>query len=154
MLFLYYLARLSALWNVFLNYPPMCKFMGFVTQYSQMSATFWLNAIGFNVWNSFRKFENSSLGGNKLGIFDRRFKWYALYAWGCPMIVTFVTVLMQYLPMTENYFTPGIGKDSCTLHEGRRAWGKFFYFHIINGPILVSHTLLYHNTLEKKCKVV
>ena len=92
----------------------------------------------------------------ELGIFDKKYKWYALYAWGCPMIVTFVTVLMQYLPkeMTENYFTPGIGKDTCTLHEGRGAWGKFFYFHIINGPILVNHTLLYHNTLEKKCKVV
>ena len=140
MLFLYYLARLSALWNVFLNYPPMCKFMGFVTQYSQMSATFWLNAIGFNVWNSFRKFENSSLGGNKLGIFDRRFKWYALYAWGCPMICTIVTVIIQNLPdhvidSNPNLILPKIGKDSvCTLEP---QWAKLYYFHIINGPVMV-----------------
>ena len=139
MLFLYYLSMLSARWKIVYDYQPMCKLFGFVTHYSQMSAFFWLNAIAYNVWNSFRKLENSASRGKKLGIFDERFKWYALYAWGCPMICTIVTIVMQNLPdhvvaSNPNLTLPKIGDGSCTLEP---IWGKLFYFHIINGPILV-----------------
>ena len=116
-----------------------CHFLGFVIQNSEMSAFFWLSALSHNVWNSFRKLKPVSQIKRPriaLGIYNKKYKWYALYAWGCPLIVTFVTVLMQYLPeeMTKDYYTPGIGKISCTLHP---EWGLLFYFHIINGPILV-----------------
>ena len=130
---------LQARWKVVYDYQPMCKLFGFVTHYSQMSAFFWLNAIAYNVWNSFRKLENSGSREKKLGIFDERFKWYALYAWGCPMICTIVTIVMQNLPdhvvaSNPNLTLPKIGDGSCTLEP---IWGKLFYFHIINGPILV-----------------
>ena len=31
----------------------------------------------------------------KLGIFDPKYKWYALYSWGCPLIVSIVTFGMH-----------------------------------------------------------
>ena len=120
--------------------------IGFIIQYSKMSAFFWLSALSHNVWNSFRKIRPPIINLQRtieLGIFNKKYKWYALYAWGCPMIVTFVTILMQYLPedLTKDYLTPGIGKETCTLHQERGTWEKLFYFNIINGPILVSFTL-------------
>ena len=126
-----------------------CHFIAFVVQYSEMSAFLWLSALSHNVWNSFRKLKpaKQNLGKrSRLGIFDKKYKWYALYAWGCPFIVTFVTVIMQYLPeeFTKDYLTPGIGIKSCSLHELKDTWEKLFYLHIINGPILVRwlrHTL-------------
>ena len=129
-----------------------CHLIGFVIQYSEMSAFFWLSTLSHNVWNSFRKIRPpipNLQSKIELGIFNKKYKWYALYAWGVPMIVTFVTVLMQYLlkKMTEDYWTPGIGKDTCTLHQGSGTWEKLFYFHIFNGPILVSFTF-FHTSIS------
>ena len=142
MLFLYYLFMTIA--SRASTIQPICHLVGFIIQYSQMSTFFWLSAIGFNVWNSFRKMEDPSQTRNqskKLGIFDKRFKWYALYSWGCPMVVTLVTLVMQYVPKgqntNENLVYPEIGKDDkCTLEPER---ALFFYSFIIIGPILVTY---------------
>ena len=82
-----------------------------------------------------------------LGILYPKYKWYALYSWGCPLIVTIVTIIMQNLD--ENYvekinrnatywsttWTPKLGETTCFFPSNE---AKLYYFHIINGPILVS----------------
>ena len=120
--------------------PNLCKFEGFLIQFSQMSAFFWLSALGHNVQKTFKKMRPVSTHRRryKLGIIDDNYKWYALYAWGIPLVVSFITILMQYrLPeeKTEKYYVPpGIGENACFLEP---KWGMLFYFHIINGPIMV-----------------
>ena len=118
--------------------PNLCKFEGFLIQFSQMSAFFWLSALGHNVQKTFKKMRPVSKQRRyKLGIIDDNYRWYALYAWGVPLVVSFITILMQFClseEKTEKYYVPGIGKHACFLEP---KWGMLFYFHIINGPVMV-----------------
>ena len=138
MLFIYYLfvsiAKMGS------KITSICELAGFVIQYSQMSTFFWLSAIGFNVWKSFRKMEDPSRSQTrgKLAIYDKRYKWYALYAWGLPSVVTLVTLIMQHLPKDQRHekiYYPKIGDPICSL-ELKHA--QFFYSYIIIGPLLVT----------------
>ena len=134
MMFLYYLfltiAKMSPT-----EITPLCHLAVFVFQYSQMSTFFWLSAIGFNVWNSFRKMEDPGRSkSNTLGIYDKRYKWYALYSWGCPAVITLVTLIMQYGPQSPSLVHPNIGLNSCALEQ---TWALLYYSHIFIGPLLV-----------------
>ena len=140
-MFIFYLFLTIGKWYVPSEIGLFCILIGYAIQFFGMSAFFWLNALSHDVWNSFRRIKPvnaNKQSRSKLGIFSKKYKWYALYAWGCPLIVTFVTVMLQYLEniMTMQVFTPGIGKEFCSLEP---KWGKFFYFHLIIGPILVSN---------------
>ena len=79
-----------------------------------------------------------------LGILYPKYKWYALYSWGCPLIVTIVTIIMQNLDEeyvkqininTTYIVTPKLGETTCFFPSNE---AKLYYFHIINGPILVN----------------
>ena len=137
MLFVYYLFTTLSILMELSDVRGFCTFIGFVLQYSQMSAFFWLSAIGFNVWNSFRKPDGHGSKTTKLGIYDKRYKWYALYSWGCPLVMTLVTLIMQSASndLPSHIVTPMIGEKSCTLEPEA---AMFFYFHIINGPVMAS----------------
>ena len=69
---------------------------------------------------------------------------YALYAWGVPLIVTGVTLLMQHLPkeLTKDldHYTPGLAEGQCFLDNNLP---RLFYFHIITIPVLVSNVVLF-----------
>ena len=137
MMFSFYLFLTIGKWKTSTKDDWFCHLNGLLIQYSEMSAFFWLSALGHCVWKSFRRIKpptQNLQSSIKLGIYNKKYKWYALYAWGCPSLVT---ILMQYLPeeMTDGYHTPGIGENSCTLHH---KWGKLVYFHIVNGLILAS----------------
>ena len=70
-----------------------------------------------------------------------RFKYYALWSWGGPTIITGVTILMQYLPkhLTEGYQLPEIGKCTCVFGQE----GAFYYLHIVIAPMLLSNLFLF-----------
>ena len=70
-----------------------------------------------------------------------RFKYYALWSWGGPAIITGITALMQYLPphLTEGYQLPEIGRCTCVFGQE----GAVYYMHIVIAPMLVSNLLLF-----------
>ena len=82
-----------------------------------------------------------TINKKRLGIYDKNYKWYAIYAWGIPLLVTLITIVMQYLPkhITQNCYTPGIDRSNCLLEP---KWGMLFYFHIINGPVMVIEMII------------
>ena len=138
MMYISYLFLTIVKWTKHMDTPTLCIFEGIVIQYSKMSMYFWLSAIGFNVWSSFRKLKprvTFHTRRHMLGFQDKSFKWYALYSWGCPLLVTCVTLTMQFLPESEVYVSPQIGNRTCTLDP---ELGKLYYYHVINGPVLVS----------------
>ena len=135
-----------------LSNRSLCEFEALFLQFTRISSIFWLNATGHAVWTSFRNLQVvSGLSNNKrLGIFDKKYKWYALYAWGCPFLVTIVTVAIQHArpnPYDDpdfdlgklNYYPPRIGDTQCRIYDGL---AQVFYIHVINVPVLVSITLL------------
>ena len=123
-----------------------CKVFGFIIQYSYMSSVFWLSCMSFFMWKAFRKMCPKDIHGQQYrwGFQHPSFKWYALYAWGCPLVVTIVTIVLQEADFKgkEKIVTPGIGNDQCFFDEGQP---MLFYFHIVNAPILVSnfHSLMF-----------
>ena len=138
MMYIWYLFSIIVKWTAHTDYRSLCMFEAIVIQYSKMSMYFWLSAIGFNIWKSFRKLQPRVTFHSQRrmwGFQDKSFKWYALYAWGCPFLVTCVTLIMESLPESEAYISPQIGKETCTLDP---KWGKLYYYQVINGPVLVS----------------
>ena len=66
----------------------------------------WLNSMAFELWLKFRKLrtftsQRLSAGQNLSGWRNPKFKWYAMYAWGVPLFISLITILMQHLP--ENF---------------------------------------------------
>ena len=63
----------------------------------------WLNAMAFEMWSKFRRLRNISSkqalsSKNDIGWNNPKYKWYAMYAWGCPAFISIVTILIQHLP--------------------------------------------------------
>ena len=117
-----------------------CKVFGFIIQYSYMSSVFWLSCMSFFMWKAFRKMCPKDIRGQKYrwGFQHPSFKWYALYAWGCPLVVTIVTIALQETNFEgkESIVKPGIGLNECFLDDGE---STLYYFHIVNAPILVRN---------------
>ena len=105
-IFYTFLAILKLLGKYLLQHPIGCEVVALILQYSYMSAIFWLTSMSQMVWKIFRKIVPVVHGTQyKLGCQNPKFKWYALFAWGCPLLVTFVTLTMKHLPaeITEGF---------------------------------------------------
>ena len=84
----------------------------------------------FHVWSKFRKIrldddirnQDLHLGAFKTGFSNPKFKWYALYALGIPMIVSGATLIIHLLPenITKDIFLPftSIAKEQ-NNHESK-----------------------------------
>jgi hypothetical protein len=136
------------------DFPAACELEGLLIQYSYMSAIFWLNAMSHMMWTTFRKVRpvQISLGHDrKTGLRHPKYKWYALYSWGCPLLVSIVTLVMQHLPtnVTKYVTTPRIGQVNCFLPPDN---AKLYYFHVINAPVMViaKLTLMWYYCLAGK----
>ena len=126
---------------------PSCFAGAFVMQFSYLSVVFWLNAMCFDVWANFHSMrvrEQLSVQqyGKLRGFKHPKFKWYALYGWGIPFVVTIVTIMIQFLPTeyTEPLITPGIGEENCFLRSGL---ASLFYCYIIAGTGYLSSIVLF-----------
>jgi hypothetical protein len=123
------------------DFPAACELEGLLIQYSYMSAIFWLNAMSHMMWTTFRKFRPVQI--RKTGLRHPKYKWYALYSWGCPLLVSIVTLVMQHLPsnVTKDVTTPRIGQVNCFLAPDNAI---LYYFHVINAPVLVIAYYLHY----------
>lgn len=116
-----------------------CEVSGLIIQYSYMSSILWLSSMSFFMWKSFRRMTPANVGGQQQhtwGCQHPHFKWYAIFSWGLPLIMTIVTLILQHSRkfLGEGYVQPEIGIESCFLGSDL---SKLLYFHIINAPALV-----------------
>ena len=79
----------------------------------------------------------------KFGFFHPNFKYYALYAFGIPAVVSMVTIIMQksYDKDAEGIIHPRINDGTCQLGRSVDVWYDapyLWYFHIINSIVLVN----------------
>ena len=70
-----------------------------------------------------------------------RYKYYALYSWGLPLVVVALTILMQFLPdsVTSGSILPYIGKQSCFF---KGDLSTLVYLHIIAGLKVRLHRFI------------
>ncbi|GBP23754.1 hypothetical protein EVAR_13711_1 [Eumeta japonica] len=50
--------------------------------------------------------------------------WYALYAWGCPAILTLCVILANYIP--GKHLVPGIGMGQCWFFRKKEEWAYMY----------------------------
>ncbi len=100
MLFVFYVFLILAKfawWPLLTGFFPGCIAVGVAIQASFLSAHFWLNAMNYTVWRGLRQMRvsGSAGGGGGTADRDRRYRWYAAYAWGSPAAMVVVTLIMQ-----------------------------------------------------------
>ena len=122
----------------------MCEILALMFHFAYMSAFFWLSSMSCFIWRAFKGSTGNpaELVPRRFGFFNPQFKFYALYAFGCPAVVILITIILQYLPdeYQENYIAPRINDGTCLLGEAGQGWDipQLWYFHLINIFTLVS----------------
>ncbi|XP_011307301.1 probable G-protein coupled receptor Mth-like 3 isoform X2 [Fopius arisanus] len=95
------------------KYSRFCTFLGFFNYLWFMSSFFWLNALCFDIWLTFRS-ARSMEGSIKRRTERRKFIFYTIYAWGCPSILTIICLILDFSPsMMDSIFSPRFGEYSC-----------------------------------------
>ena len=121
---------------------PMCEFLGTLFHFAYMSSFFWLSAMSHFVYNAFKGLEGRArnLRRVKYGFLNPKFRLYALYGFGCPALVTLLTIILNNVSSGEGFIAPRIGNGRCTLGQSRDGLDipMLWYFHIINILTLVS----------------
>ncbi|KAK3863266.1 hypothetical protein Pcinc_030946 [Petrolisthes cinctipes] len=121
--------------------PLLCKITGEYTNTKEkhernrasiihlaiLAGFFWLNVMCFDIWRTLRKMRTVS--GSPEWI-RRRFLWYSVYSWGCPLLITIVAVIIEQLPDSYNLIRPDFGTDFCWFQSKRSLW-VYLYVYIL-----------------------
>ena len=114
----------------------MCEFLGTLFHFAYMSAFCWLSAMSHFVYTAFKSLEGRARNmiKKRYGFLDRRFGFYALYGFGCPALVSLVTIILHNVPSNDGFIAPRINDGKCTLGESGIGLDipQLWYFHIIN----------------------
>ena len=114
-----------------------CEGGGLIIQFSYMSSILWLSSMSFFMWKTFRRMTPTNVTAQTYswGCQHPSYKWYAIFSWGLPLIMTIVTLIIQHAGLDkEKYVLPEIGDTHCFLGNNLPT---LLYFHIINAPALV-----------------
>ena len=146
----------ALLWgkDILHEFPRICFIGGVVIYFSYLSILFWLNCLCFDVWSSFHRMKapkRLNVNESKIaGFKDRKFKKYALYGWGMPMIITSLALTMQLLPseFTNGITTPDFAKTTCFI-EKRKV--RLYYQFIPAGLALIISLGLFGSFVWSMC---
>lgn len=109
-----------------------CVFNGFLLQYSFLATFFWLNVMCFDIWRVIKATVKLIPLRGILANDAKKFKVYCAYAFGVPLAVTLVTIILHFLPdekVADGVLRPGFGEVACWFKGDYELLG-FFY-----GPV-------------------
>ncbi|XP_072949346.1 G-protein coupled receptor Mth2-like [Epargyreus clarus] len=105
-----------------------CYVIAFIVYYAFQTSFFWLNVMCFDIWRTFSGYRGGSSHKRRE---KKRFAAYGAYAWGVPVVLTAITIAMQFSDLPSNIITPGFGSKRCWFND----WtSELVYFFI---PVLV-----------------
>ncbi|CAH0690147.1 unnamed protein product [Spodoptera exigua] len=108
-----------------------CAVRGFLAYFFLIAAFFWSNAISIQVLLNTRRPATVDYGW-------REFKYYMLYAWGCPIIVTVCMAIVNFYP--GKHQKPGIGLNHCWFFSKHQQW---YYMYSIMFLLLVTNFAIF-----------
>eukprot|EP00092_Neocalanus_flemingeri_P001980 GFUD01002113.1.p1 GENE.GFUD01002113.1~~GFUD01002113.1.p1 ORF type:complete len:839 (-),score=120.69 GFUD01002113.1:119-2635(-) len=115
----------------FKNSFSVCVFWALLIQYSSLAIFFWLTCMSLDIWLTFNKLENPLQNpARREARLKRRLRSFFIFAFGSPLLITLVTLILQLSYEQEDapYTHPGIGNMSCFFQEDLPL---FLYFHMI-----------------------
>ncbi|GAB6032894.1 hypothetical protein CHUAL_012090 [Chamberlinius hualienensis] len=76
----------------------LCYFMFIMNYYPFMAGIFWLNVISIETWYFFSQMQTSPYSIRSVSS-SKRWRMYQLYAWGTPLSITFVIIIINFTPL-------------------------------------------------------
>ncbi|XP_030024664.2 G-protein coupled receptor Mth2 [Manduca sexta] len=110
----------------------LCAVRGFLAYFFMIASFFWTNAISIQVLITTRQ-------PNMIA--DYRWKyfiWYALYAWGVPILLTTAMAIVNFHP--GDHEKPGIGLNHCWFFSKALQWA---YMYSIMTILLIANICIF-----------
>ncbi|XP_069161328.1 probable G-protein coupled receptor Mth-like 3 isoform X1 [Procambarus clarkii] len=124
-----------------------CIINGVILQFSFLAVFFWLNVMCFDIWRVIRGTVHCIPITGILANDAKKFRVYSTYAWGGPVIVTVVGIIVENLPDHPTFnslIRPGFGKVSC-WYQGDIE--RLTHFYGIVALLFVMNLLLLGHTV-------
>lgn len=116
------------------NTGSSCPYFGLSIYYFFLTSFFWMNAIAFDVWRSFRVvMRELRISSHKVPW--RRFLLYSLYSWTIPGILTLLVKVLDSSDLLSEELRPSFGDQYCWFGQ-RKALLIFFAMPLIIVMIL------------------
>jgi hypothetical protein len=81
--------------TIILYFPLLCHSFGFLVHFFFLATFFWLNALAFDIWSTFRNMRAYGDMIQRIKRKRRRFLYYSVYAWGGPLLIVLVTLVVR-----------------------------------------------------------
>ncbi|CAL4108928.1 unnamed protein product, partial [Meganyctiphanes norvegica] len=117
-LLVFYIIQTSAYYVDTMHHHHTCITMAFFLHFTGLTVFFWLNVMAFNIWSGVRY------------CLLCNFFYFSLYAWGCPLLISTITLIIDHLPDHKHILKPNLVGERCFL-EGTKAIWVYFYWVIL-----------------------
>lgn len=130
-----------------------CVISGVLQQNFFLAAFFCMNVLAFDVWRTLR-LATEKLAVGSQNTRKRQFLWYALYAWGCPLLISLISVIIDNCDNVPESIKPDYGKDDICWLSNTTAKTIFFsapafILILINGVFFIrSSWMISSNTMK------
>ncbi|KXJ82612.1 hypothetical protein RP20_CCG012774 [Aedes albopictus] len=102
-----------------------CEAQGYLLYFFVLVAFFWLNVMCFDI---FWTFSSGVVIKNE----RKRFLYYSLYAWGCPLVLVVLVAIFENTELIEDHLRPGFGINNCSFYTDKMV--QFLYLYL---PLLI-----------------
>jgi len=124
-----------------------CLSCAFITFFAFLASFFWLNVMCFDIWWTFCGVR--MLRGSVKERERKKFLIYSIYAWGAPLVMLVVCLLMDLLPdVPSTYIRPEFGVTKCWFKTDTAV---FAYFYGPVGVLLLCNSIFFITTA---CKII
>ncbi|XP_062708341.1 G-protein coupled receptor Mth2-like isoform X3 [Aedes albopictus] len=102
-----------------------CEAQGYLLYFFVLVAFFWLNVMCFDI---FWTFSSGVVIKNE----RKRFLYYSLYAWGCPLVLVVLVAIFENTELIDDHLRPGFGINNCSFYTDKMV--QFLYLYL---PLLI-----------------
>ncbi|XP_018358184.1 PREDICTED: G-protein coupled receptor Mth2-like [Trachymyrmex cornetzi] len=119
-----------------LNELKYCVALAYIFYFFFLSSFFWLNAICFDIWWTFRE-----LWPRTIKIKDKKKHIiYSIYAWGVTIFLIVICVIMDNIPLPENLVRPEMCEKRFWFGEME---AQTLYFYVPMGATIISNIFFF-----------
>ncbi|XP_072757805.1 probable G-protein coupled receptor Mth-like 3 [Anoplolepis gracilipes] len=94
----------------------ICIASGLIRYFSSLASNFWLSAMSFDMWLTFRNFRSLTKKPEQQ---NRKKLLYSIIVWGIPFILTIICIIMDFVPsVPKNMIRPKFEASTCWLSFG------------------------------------
>ncbi|XP_065081426.1 G-protein coupled receptor Mth2-like isoform X2 [Ochlerotatus camptorhynchus] len=122
-----------------------CMFLGYMVYFWFMVSFFWLNVMSFDIYWTFRGVRGAKSTERK------KFALYSLYAWGCPLLLTSIALIIDNTELLPLSYRPSIGVTRCLVAEDK--YVEFFYLYLPLLLLVLANVVFFVITATRIIKI-